>query len=77
MSSLNFSKENIIMGSDVDRRATVAWVDVRGAAAHLGLHQATIYQLVQKQSIPSHRIPGSTTIRFSLHELDEWLMAGK
>jgi excisionase family DNA binding protein len=48
------------------------WLDVKGAAAHLGLSADAIRALVKRHEIPVHRTP-NRRVRFSVTELDEWV----
>lgn len=48
-----------------------AWVDVKGAAAHLACKPQRIYDLVHTDRIPHHK-EGSRLL-FRLTELDDWL----
>ena len=51
------------------------WLDVRRAAAHLGLTENAIRGLVKRRRIPFHRTENHR-LRFSTTELDQWIRAG-
>lgn len=52
------------------------WLTPEEAAGYLGTSRATIYKWVGAGSIPFHRIPGSSLIRFKIADLDEWIHNG-
>jgi excisionase family DNA binding protein len=52
-----------------------SWLDVEGAAAHVGLSANAIRALVKRREIPVHRTP-NRRLRFSVTELDQWVRFG-
>lgn len=52
----------------------MSWLDVKGAAKHLSVSKETIYRLLDRGEIPSHRI--GKLWRFSSEELDLWMLLG-
>ena len=51
------------------------WLDVHGAAAHLGLTENGIRGLVKRHQLPVHRTENGR-LRFSVAELDHWVRSG-
>jgi hypothetical protein len=51
------------------------WLDVPGAAAHLGLTENGVRGLVKRHQLPVHRTENGR-LRFSVTELDEWVRTG-
>ncbi|PWU23424.1 MAG: hypothetical protein C5B48_08590 [Candidatus Rokuibacteriota bacterium] len=56
-------------------QSQTSWLDVEGAAAHVGLSANAIRALVKRREIPVHRTP-NRRLRFSVTELDEWVRSG-
>ena len=56
-------------------QSTAHWLDVAGAAAHLGLTQNSIRGLLKRRKIPFHRMQNGR-LRFSVTELDHWVRTG-
>jgi excisionase family DNA binding protein len=50
----------------------IVWLDVEGAAAHIGVSVNAIRALVKRREIPVHRTP-NRRLRFSVTELDQWV----
>jgi hypothetical protein len=65
------------MAERVEHPTTVvqAWLDVAGAAAHLGLTVNAIRGLVKRRQIPVHRTENGR-LRFAVTELDQWVRSG-
>lgn len=51
------------------------WLDVSGAAQHLGLTENAIRGLVKRRQLPVHRTENGR-LRFSANDLDEWVRSG-
>ena len=47
------------------------YLDVEGVRKYLGLSQATVYRLLEKEEIPARKVGGSW--RFFKDEVDQWL----
>ncbi len=50
------------------------WLNIRQAAAHVGMSVAFMRKAVRNGSVPFVRV-GSKALRFSRTGLDEWLLA--
>ena len=53
------------------------WLDVRGAADHLGIHPDTVRKLATRRTIPTHQDGPRCKLYFRRAELDDWRLAGK
>ena len=54
--------------------AVTRWLATKAAARHLGLHADTLRRLRREGGGPRYvRVPGTTAIRYDLHELDSWM----
>jgi hypothetical protein len=51
------------------------WLDVVGAATHLGSTENAVRGLVKRRQIPFRRTPNGR-LRFAVTELDEWVRTG-
>jgi excisionase family DNA binding protein len=49
------------------------WLNPQQLAQYIDLSKNTIYQYVQKNRIPFHKIPGSSRILFNRLEIDAWI----
>ncbi len=49
------------------------WLDVDGAALHLGCSTERVRKLVQRRAIPFHQERPGARLFFNRRELDEWL----
>jgi Helix-turn-helix domain len=61
--------------SDAGGRTQTSWLDVDGAAAHVGMSANAIRGLVKRRQIPFHRTP-NRRLRFLAVELDDWARSG-
>jgi excisionase family DNA binding protein len=61
--------------SEAGGRSQTSWLDVEGAAAHVGMSANAIRGLVKRRQIPFHRTP-NRRLRFFAAELDQWIRAG-
>lgn len=52
------------------------WLTPEQAAVYLGVSRTRIYQYIQSNRIPFHRLPDSNLIRIHTGELDEWVRNG-
>ncbi len=61
----------------VDERVsnpTTRWRSLAEIAAHLGLHEASVRNYMQRHGLPGYRL-GAKDWRFDLDEVDRWLKA--
>lgn len=52
------------------------WLDAKGAAALLGVHEKTVQRMARTQGLPSHQI-GPRLYRYSRAELEAWVQKRK
>ena len=52
------------------------WLTPEQAAEFLGIARPTIYKWIGAGTIPFHRIPGSSLIRFRVSDLNKWIENG-
>lgn len=57
------------------RAETSQWLDVGGAAEHLGCSPERIRKLVAQRRIPHHQAERGGRLHFNRKELDEWMMS--
>lgn len=50
------------------------WLSVDEVAKYLGISKETIYRLLEKKKIPSHRV--GKLWKFQLSEIDFWVKSG-
>ena len=53
------------------------WLTPEEAAVYLGVSRTRVYQYMQGDRIPFHRLPDSNLVRFDAHELDDWVRNGR
>lgn len=63
----------LILAADGPSRTS--WLDVEGAAAHVGMSANAIRGLVKRRQVPFHRTP-NRRLRFHAPELDDWVRFG-
>jgi predicted DNA-binding transcriptional regulator AlpA len=66
--------EDLILSDDPDAPC----LDLRAAAARIGVRPGTLQKwLSEGRGPPDYRLPGSTRLRFSRREIDEWVKSYK
>jgi excisionase family DNA binding protein len=53
-----------------------AWLTPEQAAEFLGIARPTIYKWIGAGTVPFHRIPNSSLIRFKVEDLNKWIEDG-
>jgi excisionase family DNA binding protein len=59
-----------------EREPAPEWLDAKGAAALLGVHEKTVQRMVRSQGLPCHQI-GPRLYRYSRAELESWFQKRK
>jgi predicted DNA-binding transcriptional regulator AlpA len=66
--------EDLILSDDPDAPC----LDLRAAAARIGVRPGTLQKwLSEGRGPPDYRLPGSTRLRFSRREIDQWVKGYK
>ena len=66
--------EDLILSDDPDAPC----LDLRAAAARIGVRPGTLQKwLSEGRGPPDYRLPGSTRLRFSRREIDQWVKTYK
>lgn len=52
------------------------YIDMKEAAAYIGLSRSRLYFLVEARQVPCYR-PNGRRIMFAVDELDEWMQASR
>ena len=61
----------------LERDVPVMWMDKKELAQYVKLSIYTIDKYVCEQRVPFIKIPGSSEVRFSKPDIDEWMMSGR